>query len=119
MSVLYREESYQIMGACFEVYKDKGPGYLEAVYQECLGLEFTAQKIPHVEQPSLELCYKGQRLKHNYTPDFVCFGKIIIEIKAVAKLMDEHRAQLYNYLKATGMRLGLLINFSHYPQTST
>jgi len=114
--IVFKEESYKIVGACFEVYKDKGPGFLEAVYQECLEIEFGLQHIPFVAQGELGLSYKGRRLRQTYQPDFVCFGKIILEIKAVSALADEHRAQVHNYLKATGHRLGLLVNFSHYPQ---
>lgn len=114
--LIYREESYRIMGACFEVYKDKGCGFLEAVFQECLEMEFGDQAIPFVAHPQLHLNYKGRPLRQIYTPDFVCYGKIVVEIKAAAGLSDEHRAQLHNYLRATGHRLGLLINFGHYPK---
>ena len=114
--VIYREESYKIMGACFEVYREKGCGFLEAVFQECLGLEFAQQAIPHAAHPVLRLQYKGQPLLQTYTPDFVCFDRIVLEIKAVSKLTDEHRAQVHNYLRATGHRLGLLVNFGHYPK---
>ncbi len=74
------------------------------------------QKIPFVAQPKLELEYKGQKLESAFQPDFICFGKIIVELKAVSKLADEHRAQLHNYLKATGHRLGMLVNFGHHPR---
>lgn len=114
--IIYREESYRTMGACFEVYKEKGCGFLEAVCQECLELEFADQHIPFVAHQSLALSYKGRALRQTYTPDFICFGKIIVEIKAVTVLADEHRAQVHNYLRATGHRLGLLVNFDHYPQ---
>ena len=110
------DECYQVMGACFEVYKEKGCGFLEAVYQECLELEFGFQGIAFTAQERLALSYKGWPLKQNYVPDFICLGKIIVEIKAVSELNDEHRAQVYNYLKATGHRLGLLVNFGHYPK---
>ncbi|MGD9781643.1 MAG: GxxExxY protein [Kiritimatiellia bacterium] len=113
--ILFKEESFKIVGACFEVYKEKGFGFLEAVYQECLAIEFKIQGIPFVEQPGLQLDYKGQPLSHAYVPDFLCFGEIIVEIKAVKQLADEHRAQAINYLKATGKRLALLANFGHYP----
>ncbi len=116
MEILFKEESYKIIGACFEVYKEKGNGFLEAVYQECLGIEFSTQNIPFSEQPKLALKYKDHDLTQTYQPDFICFGKIIIEIKAVKRIADEHRAQIINYLKATGMELGLLINFGHYPK---
>ncbi len=114
--IIYKEESYQIMGAAFEVYKDKGCGFLEAVFQECLAIELEDQNIPFVEKSPLGLYYKGRKLKQRYEPDFVCFDKIIVEIKAVKTLSDEHRAQVVNYLKATGMKLGILINFGHYPK---
>jgi len=114
--IVYREESYRIMGACFEVYKDKGCGFLEAVFQECLELELTDQRVPFIAHQSLGLSYKGRTLKQTYTPDFVCFGKIIVEIKAVSALCDEHRAQVHNYLRATNHRLGILVNFGHFPK---
>lgn len=114
--VVFRDESYQIMGACFEVYKEKGNGFLEAVYQECLALELEEQRIPFHEKPRLQLEYKGRPLKQEYEPDFLCFDEIILEIKAVKELADEHRAQVINYLKATGKQLGLLVNFGHYPK---
>ena len=116
MEIVYKEESYAIMGACFEVYKEKGSGFLEAVYQECLEIEFGLQNIPAVPQPRLELSYKGRPLKQRYVPDFICHGRIVLELKAVTVLNDEHRAQVQNQLRATGHRLGLLVNFGHYPQ---
>ena len=116
MELLYKDESYAIIGACFEVYKEKGNGFVEPVYQECLELELTAQKIPFTAQSALRLTYKGTELKQRYIPDFLCYDKIILEIKAVKQLTDEHRAQVLNYLKATGLRLGLLVNFGHYPK---
>lgn len=114
--LIYPEESYKIMGACFEVYRQKGSGFLEAVYQECLEMELAEQGIPFVAQQKLSLIYKGRTLKQTYEPDFLCFGKIILEIKAVSSLNAEHRAQLQNYLRATGHHLGLLVNFGHYPK---
>ncbi len=114
--IIYKEESYRIMGACFEVYRDKGSGFVEPVYQECLEMEFGLQQIPFQPQVPLQLAYKGRPLKQRYIPDFMCFGKIIVELKAVSQLTDEHRAQVHNYLKATGHRLGLLVNFCHYPK---
>ena len=114
--LLYKEESYRIMGAAFEVYKEKGSGFLEAVYQECLALEFETQGVPAIEKTLLALRYKGRELKQRYEPDFLCFDTIIIEINAVKTLLDEHRAQIVNYLKATGKELGILINFGHHPK---
>jgi GxxExxY protein len=81
-----------------------------------LGIEFEYQGIPAIAKPSLTLSYRGRTLKQTYTPDFVCFGKIIVELKAVSALADEHRAQLLNYLHASGFELGLLVNFGHYPK---
>jgi GxxExxY protein len=114
--IVFKEESYRIIGACFEVYKQKGSGFLEAVYQECLAIEFGEQQIPFDEKPRLRLEYKGRLLNQQYEPDFLCFGEIVVEIKAVKALTNEHRAQVINYLKATGKPLGLLINFGHYPK---
>ena len=114
--IIYKEESYKIIGACFEVYREKGNGFLEAVYQECLAIEFSDQGIPFVEKPKLALSYKAKALKQYYEPDFVCYDSIIVEIKAVKILADEHRAQTINYLKSTGFELGLLLNFGHYPK---
>jgi GxxExxY protein len=116
MALIDEQETYAILGAAFEVYKDKGCGFLEAVYQECLELEFGLQNIPFRAQAELQLSYKGKVLKQTYFPDFICFERIIVEIKAVSKLAPDHRAQLHNYLKATGHHVGLLINFGHYPK---
>ncbi len=113
---LYKEEGYKILGACFEVYKQIGCGFLESVYQECLEIEFGLQQIPFVSQPTLPLSYKQCSLKQKYVPDFICFETIIVEIKAVSDIMDNHRAQAINYLKATGFRVAYLVNFSHYPR---
>lgn len=114
--LLLKDESYRIMGACFEVYKEKGCGFVEPVYQECLEIELQLQELPFAAQQQLPLHYKGRQLKQIYIPDFICFEQIILEIKAVTKLCDEHRAQVHNYLKATGHRLALLVNFGHYPK---
>lgn len=114
--VIYPEESYKIMGACFEVYREMGPGYLEAVYQECLEIEFGIQAIPFLPQEQLPLTYKQRPLNKAYTPDFLCYGSIIVEIKAVSALNDIFRAQILNYLKATQFQLGILVNFNHYPK---
>ena len=113
---IHGEETHALLGACFEVYRDKGCGFLKAVFQECLELELIDRKIPFKVQPQLRLEYKGHVLKQSYQPDFVCYDKIVLEIKAVSRLTDEHRAQVHNYLKATGLRVGLLVNFGHYPR---
>ena len=116
MEIIYKDEAYAIQGACFEVYKTLGSGFLEAVYQEALAQEFRLQNIPFAEQCELTLQYKNIPLHQTYKPDFICFDKIIVEIKAVSALAPEHEAQLLNYLKITNMRLGLLVNFGHYPK---
>jgi GxxExxY protein len=114
--LLHKDESYRIIGACFEVYKQKGCGFTEPIYQECLGLELSLQGILHVSQPELKLDYKGTVLTHHFKPDFICFDKVVIEIKALPKLIDVHRAQALNYLNATRFDLVLLVNFGHYPR---
>lgn len=114
--IIHKKESYLIVGACFEVYNEKGCGFLEPVYQECLGLEFEDQQIPAIGKPSLTLSYRGRVLKQTYQADYVCFEKIIVELKAVSALVDEHRAQLLNYPHATGFELGLLVNLGHCPR---
>lgn len=114
MEIIYKEESYRIMGACFAVYNEKGPGFVEPVYQECVAIEFELQEIHFGAQQEVRLNYKGRPLLQTYKADFICFAKIIVELKAVSALRDEHRAQVHNYLKATGMKLGLLVNFGHY-----
>ena len=116
MNIIHKLESFEIMGACFEVYKEKGNGFLESVYQECLEIEFAGRKIPFKVQPELSLTYKGHLLRSKFKPDFICYDKIVVELKAVTALSNEHRAQVQNYLRATGMKLGLLVNFGHYPK---
>lgn len=114
--IIYRDESYKIIGACFEVYKQQGCGFTEPVYQECLAIEFGLQEIPFVSQPIVEMDYKGVKLVQHFRPDFVCYDKIVIELKALTKLIDEQRSQTLNYLNANKFRLALLINFGHSPK---
>ncbi len=116
--ILYEAESFAIQGAIFNVYREMGCGFLEAVYQECLEKEFTRLKIPFKSQVEIVLSYKGERLNQTYKADFVCYGKIIVELKAVIETDMSHRAQILNYLKATGMRLGLLVNIGHFPMAT-
>lgn len=113
--IVYKEESYSISGAIFEVYKELGSGFLEAVYQECLSKEFSRQKIPFTAQPELTIWYKDEPISQTYKPDFICYDKIIIELKAVTELSPIHRAQVLNYLKISKMKLGILVNFCSYP----
>lgn len=114
--VLYPDEVFAIQGAIFEVNRELGAGFLEAVYQEALSIEFEARGIPFAASRPLSLTYKGQPLKQTYVPDFVCFGTVIVEIKALREFAPEHRAQVLNYLKASGLRLGLLVNFGAMPK---
>ena len=109
--IVYKEESYKIVGAAFKVYNALGHGFLEAVYQEALEIEFQKQGIPYEREKELKIYYDGVELKQTYKADFVCFGKIIVELKAVSALDDAHRSQVYNYLHATGYKLGHLLNF--------
>jgi GxxExxY protein len=114
--LLYREECYAIQGTVFEVYRELGSGFLEAVYQECLVRELMTRNIPHVAQQELSLSYKGENLQQSYKPDIICYGRIILELKAVRNISPEHRAQMFNYLRATQLRLGHLINFGNHPK---
>lgn len=112
--IVYADESYKIIGACFNVYNQMGSGFVEPVYQECLGIEFEFQVIPFSAQKKLQLKYRDRILERVFMPDFICFDKIIVEIKAVSEIVDEHRSQILNYLHATGFRLGLLVNFGQH-----
>jgi GxxExxY protein len=114
--LIYKEESYATIGACVAVYKDKGCGFLEPVYHECLAIEFELRGISFVSKRAQTLQYRGRTLVQTFSPDFICYEKIIVEIKAVSALVDEHRAQVLNYLSATTCKLGLLVNFGHYPR---
>jgi GxxExxY protein len=113
--LIFKNEAYQIIGGCMAVYKDKGHGFVEPVYQDCMEIELEHLNIPFSAQATIPLYYRQRPLKHTYTPDLLCYGKIIVELKAVKNLIDEHRAQVINYLKASGLQLGLLVNFGHYP----
>lgn len=109
--IVYKQESYDIVGAAMYVYNKLGHGFLESVYQEALEIEFNRRNIPYEREKELQIVYDGVLLKQIYRADFLCYGKIIVELKAVSELDDSHKAQIYNYLHATGCRLGLLINF--------
>lgn len=113
--IIYKEESFEIMGACFEVYKSMGGGFLEAVYHECLEIELAKRGVPFKSFQRLPVNYNGTTLTQFYEADMVCYGKILLELKAVEKISAQHRAQTLNYLKATGLKLGLILNFGHYP----
>ena len=109
--LIYKDEAYQIIGAAMAVHKELGPGFLEAVYQEALALEFQSISLPFEREKSINISYKGRMLTKSYFADFICFDKIIVELKALSGLTPDHKAQVINYLKATGLKLGLLINF--------
>ena len=115
---IYPDEAYAIRGAIFEVYRELGNGFREEVYQQCLERELALRQIPFESKRELRIYYKGEPIEKTYVPDFVCYDKIIVEIKAVAALTGEHRAQLMNYLKLTHFRLGLLVNFGAYPKVT-
>lgn len=111
MDLIFEEETYAIRGAIYEVYKTLGTGFLEAVYQEALELELAARGMPYKSQSEISINYKGKRLRQTYRADIICFDKVILELKAVKQLLPEHAAQLQNYLRATGTKFGLLVNF--------
>jgi GxxExxY protein len=114
--LIHEEKTYAILGACFEVYNQQGCGFNEPVYQESLEIELALRDIPFVAQPEMRLAYKGRPLKATFRPDFICFGNIILEIKAVSSLVEAHDAQVLGYLSATGHELGLLVNFGGFPK---
>ena len=108
---LYEKESYAIRGCLMNVFNELGSGFLEKVYQEALELEFKEKGIPYKREALLKIFYKGQQLQQEYIADFICYDKIIIELKAVSELNDVHYAQVFNYLKATGFELAILVNY--------
>ena len=111
MDLLYKTESYQIIGVAMEVHKELGPGFLEAVYQEAFEMELQRQDIPYEREKLLNVFYKGKKLKKHYSADFVCYDKIVVELKALGELSSDHEAQVLNYLKTSKLKLGLLLNF--------
>jgi GxxExxY protein len=110
-NIIFQEESYNIIRACISVHKELGCGFLEAVYQEALAIEFRNNNIPFKKETSLDIYFRNIKLNKKYIADFICYDKIILELKAISKIATEHEAQLLNYLKATGLKLGILINF--------
>jgi len=117
-NILFKKECYAIQGAIFDVYRLMGCGFLESVYQTCLENEFRMRNIPFDSQKEMKLYYKGIELPQTFKPDLICYDKIIVELKAVTVILPTHQAQLVNYLKATGMKLGLLVNFGAHPKAS-
>ena len=112
--LLHGREVYAIIGAAIEVHKELGPGFLEAVYQEALELELQGRQIPFEAQKTLNIRYKDQVLRKTYVADIVCYDCIIVELKALDRLSGSEAAQVLNYLKATGLPVGLLINFGSH-----
>ena len=108
---LYQSETYKIIGAMMEVHKTLGCGFLEAVYQEALAIEFDRQKIPYVKEKKLLLFYKEMQMEKFYSADFLCYDKIVVEIKALSALTSTHNSILINYLNATKFKVGILGNF--------
>lgn len=109
--ILYKEESYKIIGACMKVHRGLGPGFLESVYEEALEQEFKNAEIPFERQVKLNIFYKEQKLKKYYIADFVCYDKIVLEVKSVKHIPVAFLSQLNNYLAATRKELGVLVNF--------
>jgi len=109
--ILYKEESYKIIGAAMTVHRELGPGFLESVYQEALAIEMTTLNIPFVQEPKIDIYFKGHKLNKYFQADFVCYENIIIETKATNSLTTDNEAQTINYLVATKKPLAILINF--------
>lgn len=114
-NLIYQRETLEIRGACCEVYREKGCGFIESVYRECLEIEFDLRGIPWEPQPTAKLTYKGHKLRTGFQPDFICWEKIVVELKAAKEVTAEHRAQVHHYLRAARHRVGLLVNFGHFP----
>jgi GxxExxY protein len=113
VKLLLKEEVYAVVGAAMEVYNELGPGFLEAVYHEAMEIELGQQGIPFQSQVRLQISYKGQILRKEYEADLITHNQLLVEFKALNRLSSQEEAQLLNYLKATGHRVGLLINFGH------
>ena len=109
--LFFKEETYEIIGVAYEVHNELGPGFLEAVYQEAFEIELISRKIPYEREKLLNIYYKSIKLSKEYSADFFCFDKIIVELKALSVLTGDHESQLLNYLTSTKTKVGLLINF--------
>lgn len=109
--LIYKHETYQIIGAAMKVHRELGPGFTEKVYQEALAIEMKDQGIPFAREATLHASYKGTTLEGTFVPDFICYDKIIVELKAAKELTDVHRSQAINYAKVAGYKLSLLLNF--------
>jgi GxxExxY protein len=111
MELIYKEEAFKIIGACMEVHRELGPGFHESIYQEALEIEFKDLDISYMKEKELIIYYKSIQLNKRYIADFICFDKIVLELKALSGIVDEHISQVINYLKATELELGLIVNF--------
>ena len=109
--IILKDESYKIVGICMEVHRELGMGFKEAVYKEALEMEFTNQHIPYEREKLFKIEYKGKMLKHKYPADFIVFNQLILEVKATSFIVDSFVAQTINYLKASGLKLGIIANF--------
>jgi GxxExxY protein len=116
MELIFKDEVYSIMGAAMDVHRELGSGFLESVYQEALEMELTRRQVPFESQKNIRITYKGETLKKEFIADLICFGKILVELKAQDSLSGREEAQVLNYLKATSIKLGLVINFGSHPK---
>src|SRR5215468_471058 len=112
--LIFGDECFAVIGAAMEVHSELGPGFLEAVYQEALEMELSSRRIPFEAQKPLTISYKGRPLKKEYVADVICYGQIIVELKAMDRLTGKEESQILNYLKATGFKVGILINFGSH-----
>ena len=110
--MIYPHEAYEIIGAAMDVHNTLGQGFLESVYQEALEIEMNKRNIPFTAQAKIQIQYKDVPMEHYFIADFVCYDKIIVELKSVSTILPEHEAQIINYLRATGFKLGILLNFN-------
>jgi GxxExxY protein len=111
VKLIYKDEAYKVIGACMEVHRVLGSGFLEPVYQEALGDEMDHRELLFRREAELRIIYKAKTMDKRYFADFICYDKLLLELKSVKELLREHEAQVFNYLKATGLKLGLLVNF--------
>lgn len=111
--IVYKDESFAIIGAAMEVYNQLGSGFVEKVYQDALEIEFELRGIPYKREEHLPVFYKGRQIKHDFFVDFICYDKIVIECKTVSEILNIHKSQTLNYIKINNLKLGIVINFSN------
>ena len=109
--LICKDEVYAIVGAAMEVHNQLGAGFAEAVYQEAMEIELRSRGVPFARQVPLRVNYKGTMLESSYKADLICYRSVLVELKAIANLTNGDQAQVINYLKATGIRVGVLLNF--------